>query len=339
MLYVTKGDNMSIERGNKTMRIFACGGMGTNLVSEIYDWKDKSIDGFADIEFAFVDTSNSNLSKNIDENEVYLIEGLSGSGKLRSANSDDITRRVKDVVHSFKPTHINVVVHSLNGGSGSVFGPLVTSELLQRDFPTIVVAVGDKNSRLDTNNTINTLKTYEAISRKIGIPVVMAYYQNTGSSNRKEINRFIIVLLEALRCLFSDQHHGLDPKDLYHWLRFDKVTDYPVQLSCLTLVGKDESISKVYGKAISVATLAVDGEEIEYHESVDYQTEGFITPELSKKIQSTTTHFVISDGGFDEILKILNDRIKEIDEEKDSRVVRQSLVTKDDRVEDSGLVL
>lgn len=172
------------------------------------------------------------------------------------------------------------------------------------------------------------------------MPIVMAYYQNLSSTHRKEVNKYIVVLLEALRCLFSGQHHGLDSKDLYHWLRFDKVSDYPSQLSCLTMVGGEEDhIKRVYGKAISVATLAVDGESIEYPETVDYQTEGYITEDLSKKIQSKTTHFVISDGMFDRVIKELQDRIKVIDDEKSSRVMRKSLIDKSDNVEDSGLVL
>lgn len=330
---------MSIERERKVMRIFASGGMGSNLAQEIYHWKKEPKDGFADVQFAFIDTSASNLGKQVDEEEVYLVEGVNGSGKQRSLNASDISSRVKEIVQTFKPCHVNIVIHSLNGGSGSVLAPLVTSELLQRDFPTIVIAVGDQNSRIDANNTLNTLKSYEAISKKINIPVVMAYYNNKGSANRKEINNYIIVLLEALRCLFSDQHHGLDSRDLYNWLRYDIVTDYPSQLACLTMFGVNEDHQKVYGKAISVATLATEGEAIEYPETVDYQTEGFITEELSKKIQSNTTHFVISDGMFDRVVKVIEERIKVIDDEKNSRVVRKSLVDNNDKIEDNGLVL
>lgn len=107
---------MSIEREKKSMRIFAAGGMGSNLLNEIYSWKDKSLDGFADIQFAFVDTSNSNIKEHIDEKEVYLVEDLDGSGKKRAVNANDITGRIKDIVQNFKPCNLNVVVHSLNGG-------------------------------------------------------------------------------------------------------------------------------------------------------------------------------------------------------------------------------
>lgn len=107
---------MSIEREKKSMRIFGLGGTGLNLSREIYSWKDKSLDGFADIQFAFVDTSDSNFEKNIPDEEIYLLEGAIGSGKIRATHAEDFVSRIKEIVQTFTPCHLNVVIHSLNGG-------------------------------------------------------------------------------------------------------------------------------------------------------------------------------------------------------------------------------
>lgn len=223
--------------------------------------------------------------------------------------------------------------------SGSVLSPLITKELMLRDCPTIVVAVGDQSTKLFTQNTVNTLKSYEAIARNNEFPIPLAYYYNEGSKSVKQVNRYITVLLEALRCLFSNQHYGLDSQDLFHWLRYDKVTDYPPQLSCLTMVGAGEDLSKVYGKAITVATLGSEDEETDYPDSIEYQTTGIISEDNAKTIQSKTTHFVISDGMFDHVIKDLDKVIKKIDDEKESRIKRESLVKSSDNIQESDLIL
>ena len=224
--------------------------------------------------------------------------------------------------------------------SGSVLSPLIVKELLNRDAPVIVVAIGDNGSVIESNNTLKTLQTYENLAiNVVKKPIVMAYYYNEGSASRKEVDKYVINMIESLRCLFANQHIGLDSQDLYHWLRYDKVTDYPNQLAVLTMVGNNDDLHKVYGKAISVATLAAEGESTDYPETVEYHTEGEISKELSSKIYSVTTHFVISDGLVDRVAKDIESHLAKLKEEKDSRVIRQSIIKGVNDADESGLIV
>nr|DAK32929.1 MAG TPA: tubulin [Caudoviricetes sp.] len=332
---------MSLERNKADIRIYACGGGGISIASKIYDWKNKALDGFANVKFAFVDTSKSNFKIPVDDEDVYLIEELDGQGKKRGLDAkESIIPVIADIVQNHKPSSLNIVLHTLAGGSGSVLSPLIVKELLNRDAPVIVVAIGDNGSVIESNNTLKTLQTYENLAiNVVKKPIVMAYYYNEGSASRKEVDKYVINMIESLRCLFANQHIGLDSQDLYHWLRYDKVTDYPNQLAVLTMVGSNDDLHKVYGKAISVATLAAEGESTDYPETVEYHTEGEISKELSSKIYSVTTHFVISDGLVDRVAKDIESHLAKLKEEKDSRVIRQSIIKGVNDADESGLIV
>lgn len=236
--------------------------------------------------------------------------------------------------------HLLCLTNTVDIRSGSVLSPLIVKELLNRDAPVIVVAIGDNGSVIESNNTLKTLQTYENLAiNVVKKPIVMAYYYNEGSASRKEVDKYVINMIESLRCLFANQHIGLDSQDLYHWLRYDKVTDYPNQLAVLTMVGNNDDLHKVYGKAISVATLAAEGESTDYPETVEYHTEGEISKELSSKIYSVTTHFVISDGLVDRVAKDIESHLAKLKEEKDSRVIRQSIIKGVNDADESGLIV
>lgn len=331
---------MSLQRQKATIRVYATGGASINIVTPIYNWRKEDKDGFANVKFAFIDTSKSNFRSPVDEEDIYLIDGLDGQGGKRGLNAPDkILPVISDIVQTMSPANLNIVLHSLSGGSGASIGPAITKELMRRDLPTIVIGIGDQSAVKDAENTINTLKTYENISINVlKKPIVLAYYYNEGSLSRKEVNKYIVNLMESLRCLFANQHIGLDSQDLFHWLRYDKVSDYPVQLSILTMVGENDDLRKVYGKAISVATLAAEGESTDYPETVDFHREGEIPKELCDKIYSKTTHFVISEGLVDKVVKDIESNLSKVKEEKDSRIIRPSIVTKDDQADEHGMI-
>ena len=212
--------------------------------------------------------------------------------------------------------------------SGSVLGPVIVRELMDREAPTIVLAIADQSSYKYTYNSMQTLKSYESYAKSGKYPIIMGYFFNTDSKSRKEVDKYIINTISDLRCLFSNQNIGLDEQDLFHWLRYDRVTnDYPNQLASFTIINDGDNLDpKWYGKAISVATLATE----DHPEALSSQMKEFAKP----------VHFVISDGVFDRIVDEMSDHLGKLEKEKESRVVRKSLVTKDDVPdEDTGLIL
>lgn len=239
-------------------------------------------------------------------------------------------------------------IHVTNGcedqKSGSVLGPVIVRELMDREAPTIVLAIADQSSYKYTYNSMQTLKSYESYAKSGKYPIIMGYFFNTDSKSRKEVDKYIINTISDLRCLFSNQNIGLDEQDLFHWLRYDRVTnDYPNQLASFTIINDGDNLDpKWYGKAISVATLATEDQPTDYAEIVDYHVEGVIPEALSSQMKefAKPVHFVISDGVFDRIVDEMSDHLGKLEKEKESRVVRKSLVTKDDVPdEDTGLIL
>ena len=67
------------------VRLYGCGGAGVNIVSN-YATRGKE-PGCAELIPSLIDTSASNLrSREVPEESVYQVEGLDGSGKIRSEN-------------------------------------------------------------------------------------------------------------------------------------------------------------------------------------------------------------------------------------------------------------
>lgn len=96
--------------------IYAAGGGALNIVSELAKYTKKEEEEFADMSLFFIDTSRSNLSSNIPDDSVYLVEGLDGSGKRRDSNYTALSECSKEILHTFKPGDLNIVVHSASGG-------------------------------------------------------------------------------------------------------------------------------------------------------------------------------------------------------------------------------
>lgn len=99
------------------VRIYSCGGCAMNIVSELEAAKGEVVPGFASMETCYIDTSRSNLiNKKIDDELTFILEGMDGSGKIRSTNYQEIAKNVKGILLKFKPTQFNIVVHSASGG-------------------------------------------------------------------------------------------------------------------------------------------------------------------------------------------------------------------------------
>lgn len=96
-----------------TVKLIGCGGAGVNCVKKFIG---KSGEGFADLDIYMLDTSRSNLPKDIKDDHVYLFDGLDGSGKLRASNYSVIAERSKEIVQKIGHADLYMVVHSASGG-------------------------------------------------------------------------------------------------------------------------------------------------------------------------------------------------------------------------------
>ena len=330
----------SIENTNVGKAIlFACGGAGINIASHFEQFRGKEDPGFAQIDVVYLDTSRSNLTKVVDTQKVYIVEGLDGSGKVRAENHREIGDCVLDILQTHKPGDINFVLSSGSGGSGSVIAPSLVQELLQRNIPVIVITVGSTDSRIELENTIKTLKSYEAIAQLRKVPVNALYYENSKSMVRSEVDKNAQQAIVLLSALFSRQNKELDSSDLYNWLSYNKVTSYAPHLSYMDFFPKEVKVERP-ASVISVATLTTQGDDTSTGSNVEYQCVGYINPEVMKRMEfDNPVHIAILDGVFSEIHKRLSKTLTEFDEAKKARIVKSSILSDSDRPTITGLVL
>lgn len=323
-----------------TLKLFACGGCGTNIAHRFEKSRDIDAMGFATIDIVYIDTSRSNMRDTIDPKHVYHIEGKDGSGKLRTENADEIKKRCLDILQKFEPADINIVLSSTGGGSGSVIAPSLASELLAMGVPVIAFAVGGADTRKEIENTLNTIKSYEGVSAARKAPMVTFYMQNSSTTPRSVVDKKFEETIFSLACLFSRQNKELDSKDLFNWLHFDKVTSYKPSIASLTITQGTAAASLDTGvNIISVATIGKYDEDTSIVGMPEVQFIGYLDQEENKDFSDTPTHFVISDSLFPEVVKNLNNILVGLRKAEKARLEKNAILSDDDDVQDNGLVL
>jgi len=337
---------MSTPKGE--VLVICCGGAGWNIGNQLEKHKGQVEDGFAMLQVVYVDASKSNSHKHINSDNSYVLEGLDGSGKVRRENHAEISRHIRAILQKFPSADLTIVLSSTGGGSGSVIAPLIMSELLEQNTPTVCIAIGGIESALAAENTLKTLKSYESIAGLRKLPVVMYYVQNKNVTSRDDpdprivADRGIIEIITGLCVLFSRENLELDSKDLAHWLNFNKVTSFKTpQLVALSLIEKTDDIPSNIGNIISVATLAVEGMTTPFPITPDYQCNGYIPESCTDTLKGRIPmHFVTSDGiikgEYNHLSKILADAAAR----QKARLASESILTKVDQPDtDTGLVL
>jgi hypothetical protein len=329
------------ERERGRVRLYSCGGAGINIGSKIAPFQNEKSAAFAQLDCTFVDTSKSNLHSKIDSDNIYLVDGLDGSGQVRKENYEAIAERVRDILQTHKPVDLNIVLSSGGGGSGSVIAPSIVSELLAKDFPTVVICVGDDSTKKFAENTLNTLKSYDNIATKTRKkPVVMFYVQNGADLPRTEVDRRIQELVASLCMLYSRRNRELDSKDLYNWLNYQNVTSHAPSLTALTLVDTlNPSVLGRLGNLISIATLTSDDVDSTLPIRPEVQYVGYVEEAYADATFKAPYHYVTSDGIFADVAAHLNGVLKESAEQSDARVRKTTISTNADLATDNGVVL
>jgi hypothetical protein len=329
-----------------TVRVYAAGGGASNVMCELEPSRSSESPGFAKMDSCYIDTSNSNLrNKKIDPNHIFLFEGLDGSGKERAANYEEITKNTLAILQRFKPSKFNIVLHTAAGGSGAVIGPVLVSELKKRGEMVIVIVIGSTDTRIEIENTIKTLKSYESIAILHKSPVVVHYVENTVKSSRHEVNRDVKSSITLLLGLFSGCNTELDTADLKNWLEYTKFSNTPAQLASLNFITDQSDIDSV-GHIVSVATLANPTMNTRLNSTPAYQAVGFVPSEWTvgvsnsmQLIDKDPIHFAISSDFISRANSDLTKTLKEVDERFAAQVNRSSIVSKDDNATHIGVVL
>ena len=332
---------MNEQLNRNTVRIYACGGCGVNIGSRLEKYRNASDPTLAAIDVSYIDTSRSNLKHlQVADDSTYLFPVIDGSGGIRKENAKEVSVKIADILDQYEPHALNIVIHSASGGSGSVIGPSLVSSLLEAKKAVVVLMVGESSTRLDAQNTLNTLKSYDAIAQMRAAPVVLSYQQNSRDNPRSKVDAEIEGTAVSLAILWSGNNRELDSKDLFNFLNFHIPTTFEPQVAHLTLIQPGIELSDKVGQVISVATLAQIDQDTSLDPAPEVQYRGFLADGAPERIADTLpTHFFVTDGIFDEVNALLKSTLKQHEVQQQSRTHKEGFLTDADQPTHSGLIL
>lgn len=318
-----------------TIRLYALGGAGVNSAINFYG--AKATKGFAEIKTCFVDTSVSNMrdmiGTTISDEDVYLLDGVDGSGKQRSANYQEFLTHVKPILHKFKPEDFNIVVSSASGGSGSTLAMIIIKELIERGHSAVLVLIGSEESKITIENTVKTLQSIDNISRKqVKRPIVVSYWHNSAKQSRSANDESIKQTILALSMLTSKENKELDTADVTNFIGFDSVTSVKEGISLLYITSDEEVASSIKYPISSASLFCKYGASAD-NLTPEYSCTGYPTPEVLKE---SDLHFVISQHEVESIYKNLDERLNTF---KEAVTARLSAVALGGNADDNGIVL
>ena len=318
-----------------SIRLYGCGGGGINIVKR-YAGPLKSTTGVADIKTTYIDTSRSNLDDDPDHQNIFVLPELDGSGKVRRENHEAIAQQVPRILKDFSPADLNLVIFTASGGTGSVAGPLIISELIERNQNVVAIVIGSDESVITGMNTFNTLKSLDHISRTKGTPVVMHYTQNDRSLKRSDVDKQVMFVISSLAVLASRQNKGLDTKDVANWVNFTRTTSVPSQLALLKVYGDAKEVDQLAGESFTLAALLKSEDEEQPRFKPEYNCDGFYRPGTE---MATNLFFTIETHGLRDVLNQLNAVAQNAQETKQARIDGPSFVGRNDEVSSTGLIL
>lgn len=307
-----------------TVNIYACGGAGID-VAALYEHHRDSLPGVANMRAVRVDTSDSNISP--DQPNTYIIDtGKRGSGKIRITNAQPILDAIPVILNEFPPEDFSVVIHSTGGGSGSVAGPFLARELKARGKNVILILIGALGSVRELENSDACFSTYFNFIEQDGVTFPTFYLANGENMKRQEVDMAIASYLSWISIMFSGLNHHLDVEDLSNFLNIERGTngDFAPDMTMLDIFTTGEDGSGVRGlargeAAVSVATLARQGQDTDPGVLVPYHAEGFVRDslEIPEEFRSKlAVHMVSVIGAFTPVVESIRSKLAEIQRSK-----------------------
>lgn len=324
-----------MKHGETRLKVFGCGGCGINL-AKAYEATPKGA-GYADTTVSYIDTSHSNLV-GVDGSQFHLItDEADGSGKVRRDNAAVISDNIRLALQEHTPATFNIVVFSASGGSGSVIGPLLLKELLERGVPAMAIVVGSSESSITATNSLNTIKSLAAIGQSLDKPMVMSYQHNSRDNKRSDVDAVCLATINTIAALCSEENDELDTSDVRNWLFYNHSTTVEAQLSLLE-VTDDIEVAKKIEAPISVASLLIDKDTPAPELFPEYSCIGY--REAGFEGDTSEVHYVISVAGIAEITRLRSEEVQSYEQQTASRVsTTRKVLADNEKVDATGLIL
>jgi hypothetical protein len=322
---------------NGKIMIYGCGGCGIELAKTFHSTQRQ--EGLADIGTAYVDTSVSNIGNLVNDDSFMLVDAdIDGNAKVRKSNTDVIKAAAKLVPKRFTPGDLNVVVFSAAGGSGSVLGPLVASELQkQQDAPVICVVVGSSESYIEISNTIDTVRTLDGLARKSSKkPMLMHLSNNYDGAATSQVDMNVRILISQLAVLANGTHRGLDSADLSVWADYCRAPtcNMEPQLTEIKIVDSVDEL-KMVKHPISLVSVSVE-KTAAGAVGANYSCYGLFTTTIPGGVSEL--HFVTYTTGLEDLMGELENLRSDIEDRERLRPHTKA-ISAGVESDDDGMVL
>lgn len=300
--------------------IIACGGGATAMTYHALKGLRDLGDGFADVEYHFVDMSRNNYDKIEPIGDFYQVKRLAtndrnelnGSGGDRYITAKEAVANAPAILDSIKLTkkETNVfvcVAFTASGGSGSSLGIAITDLLMEKNIPVFNLIIGDSGDALKLRNTQAVLATLNMKATNKN-KCLISYYVNNAEMNKSQTqaeklanDKFKNVM--ATMCLFlSGDNESLDSTDMSNFINQQdyKSIKMPAGLYSLTFhTGNDAIVLPEHCLPTVARTLTLAGKDVHFDLNVLHHKIGAVTSENAIAIfgeNSFPLHIVASSG-------------------------------------------
>lgn len=348
------------ERTRNDLVFHFCGGGGISVSSKTVNFISELGNGFANIIYNYIDTSDATISKIQPKGDFWKIKtsqhgkaSIDGSGSERYTNSKDIQVSVKEYLDSknylkLNPNQYHVVVSSLSGGSGSVIGALLTASILNTNIPVLYVGIGDSSNGLYTINTLNSLSSLNQVALRANKPLGIIYVNNHGlgggnlKKGEEEANKLLRSYLTTLALFTSGTTDDIDNQDIRGLIDQSHYRTLGIKPGLYGLQFFSKEVSKTIESAPTVGrTLTVEGTDFDINIPLLHHKTGYVSDEEAKQIYKDQfpLHMVMFSNFFnseEENLKKLSDDAYNVADSIKSKEIQGSSKSKVD--DDLGLV-
>lgn len=312
----------------KVCLIFA-GGSGMNIATKLVD--------LGEVVHCF-DTGDKSLVDAHRAVNVTLTKGTRGAGGNRKVILPLVRPQIPALMDTLPEADFYIVTYSLGGGSGSVLGPLITSQLAERKATFVSFVIGAMESTDTLGNDIDTMKTLESIAVKKGMPIVVNYTPNSQGRSFDAINNEIAEKIRKVVFLVNQNHGRLDVHDVANWVRFTDKHDYLVPQVCELHIETARKDAENVPEAISMVSLYLDpAKEVAFGTPI-YRKAGIIKAD-DLDATDEQIHFVINSVGVMEIMKTITDTKLEMTRQQAKFAQRSPIIDADDDVDEDGMVV
>ncbi|EEX4841292.1 hypothetical protein NRE35_004400 [Salmonella enterica] len=285
-----------METKNK-VRIYGCGGSGTNILNLLMKQDTSNL---AEFDPVFVDSSDSNIAAG---SNVYRINGMNGAGKDREVMMGPARREATNILVQHEPAEVNILISSGGGATGAVVATTLAEEIWAQGKRVIFFVVGSNESLKTAENTSKHLRTLNGVARQHGHVSVVFYDNNGDNTRRAEVDRSMVQGLLAFLDLYSGNHDELDTKDVENWLFLEKSAQLEPQLVLMDIdTSRENALERQY--PISVAIIHSKADAGKGTIPADYTTEGY-----RRDNNDTSLFFSIHTEGLNNIMAELTDVI------------------------------